>query len=1074
MNKPIRNQSICTWLAATSVALLSFLGGLLAGRVIFEWLFPSAAWLGQPGPAVLIALLFALVGLFLWNVLLRSNSLGGRTLRNRDSPGSNEPIQCENSWKAVIPFLPWLLGPIYLAGNSANLIGGRFLLFGCLWLSAVLLTRLIIKPGSWKWLGPLFLIVGLAPIYWLTMGRTVGTADTFEFQVVVPELGIVHPTGYPLYLLLTKPFTYLPFYSVAWRVNLATALYGLVAVCFIFWLLWRIQSRPVPALLAALLFGLSPTFWSQAVQAEVYTLHALIVAAALLVMREIGGWRIDGNNHRDQHQGLDSTGDRAKIGSGGRQKAVHRLGVFLSHPYGLTVVLALVLGLGLTNHLTTVILLPAAILTVIFSYRAGRYRGSPLSVARSVILVAIAFLLPLFLYAYLPIRWSAVNEEPMGFNRFVDWVIGGRFQGALQLRAWIEDTARYRVVGRIIESEWQPTLLLLISFAGALWSLVRSWRYSLILALTWLGTIFYGLNYYVPDLAVFLIPAFMILVIWWGIGLSALVEGLERAFDLLAKKVSKVGHRAAVLGLIAAGLLVVSTFALVAWNISERWSTADASHDDGSTDWARGVLSLPVENQSAILADSDKFPPLYYLQQVEGLRPDLDILLLPDEAAYRNEMTTRLEDGQNVYLARYLPGLEGLYSLRSEGPITRVDEQPSFELPDGLKPSSVVFGPIKLMGYSLDHASSFRGGRPAVTLYWTSEEKIDEVLHVYLRLVGQGIDAVSSGKHPANNYYPTVAWKPGEIIADFHSLPDISPGAPVRLDLQVALGPPFSPSGNLDWKTVTSVTIDPVEPDDLEPLRMKIGPIYLDGISIPKQARPHSEIPILVTGTGIDQEGLVFELRQSGQVQDKNNRLSMKDSSTKSGQNEPFIHSTVLTAPERPGLYDIVVSYPGQEARCGWLARETDGCAAGSIEIAGLPLPAGAFNFDDTIALISVDIPEGELSPGGQLGVNLQWQGLTDIDQDFTIFVQILDRDDNIVGQADSWPLQGTFPTSHWQPGERVSDPYIIQLAPDLPPGRYRLHIGLYLLETLQRLPIVDDTGLALDDKVVISGLSAP
>ena len=36
------------------------------------------------------------------------------------------------------------------------------------------------------------------------MGRTVGSADTFEFQVIAPQLGIAHPTGYPLYLILGK------------------------------------------------------------------------------------------------------------------------------------------------------------------------------------------------------------------------------------------------------------------------------------------------------------------------------------------------------------------------------------------------------------------------------------------------------------------------------------------------------------------------------------------------------------------------------------------------------------------------------------------------------------------------------------------------------------------------------------------------------------------------------------------------------------------------------------------------------------------------------------------------------
>ena len=86
--------------------------------------------------------------------------------------------------------------------------------------------------------------------------------------------------------------------------------------------------------------------------------------------------------------------------------------------------------------------------------------------------------------------------------------------------------------------------------------------------------------------------------------------------------------------------------------------------------------------------------------------------------------------------------------------------------------------------------------------------------------------------------------------------------------------------------------------------------------------------------------------------------------------------------------------------------------------------------------------------------------------------MQVLDAADRIVGQVDAWPVQGTFPTSQWTPGEVVRDPYVIQLSPDLPPGDYRLHVGLYLLATLQRLPVLDTTGAAVDDKVEVGGLT--
>lgn len=53
-------------------------------------------------------------------------------------------------------------------------------------------------------------------------------------------------------------------------------------------------------------------------------------------------------------------------------------------------------------------------------------------------------------------------------------------------------------------------------------------------------------------------------------------------------------------------------------------------------------------------------------------------------------------------------------------------------------------------------------------------------------------------------------------------------------------------------------------------------------------------------------------------------------------------------------------------------------------------------------------------------------------------------------------------------PGEVVRDPYLVQLAAELPPGDYRLHVGLYLLATMARLPVLDAGGTAVDDKVEV------
>lgn len=144
------------------------------------------------------------------------------------------------------------------------------------------------------------------------------------------------------------------------------------------------------------------------------------------------------------------------------------------------------------------------------------------------------------------------------------------------------------------------------------------------------------------------------------------------------------------------------------------------------------------------------------------------------------------------------------------------------------------------------------------------------------------------------------------------------------------------------------------------------------------------------------------------------------------------------------------------------------GCVVAEIDISGAPLPEGATNFDDKIALVDVEVAGENFAPGGQLPVTLSWLGLAEMAEDYTVFVQVLDAADRIVGQVDAWPVQGTFPTSQWRPGETVTDPYVVQLSTDLPPGDYRLHVGFYLLSTGQRLPVVDEAGNAVDDKVEV------
>jgi hypothetical protein len=123
------------------------------------------------------------------------------------------------------------------------------------------------------------------------------TGDSGELQFAAWLAGLSHPTGYPLYLILGWTWSHglagLGLASPAQAMTLLSVLFGALAVALTYLLAMALlaQSRPggrsvgpverIAALVAALTFAFTPTFWSQAVVTEVYTLHAALVAALL-------------------------------------------------------------------------------------------------------------------------------------------------------------------------------------------------------------------------------------------------------------------------------------------------------------------------------------------------------------------------------------------------------------------------------------------------------------------------------------------------------------------------------------------------------------------------------------------------------------------------------------------------------------------------------------------------------------------------------------------------------------------------------------------------------------------------
>ncbi len=896
---------------------------------------------------------------------------------------------------------PFLIVLIYVVWPQVDLAWALTLLSGAL----LLIGARYVLPNP-RWFDVALGVIVLA-IYLLTLGDHVGAADTFEFQVVAPQLGIAHPTGYPLFIGLGKLFSLLPINSLAWRVNLSAAIFATLAVWLIYRTIVLLTSDRLAAALAALMLAASPVLWSQAVVAEVYSLNALFVAAILFLTA-----------------GLLRTESK------------------IQNPKSKIYLLFFLFGLAFSHHLTSVILIPAVVLTLVFV----RPKLSVKSWLAAIGLLALGLTPWLFIY----LRWPGLHGgQWMTISAWLNWIFGLRFGGALNL-SLIFDQTRWSIVARIIIEQfgWAGAALALL---GLVVLIKRAWRVALLLAVTFTGCVFYGSVYNVPDVAVFMIPAFLIMAVWIGIAFAFLVEQIAVRADLL--RLTQYALRSTLYLLCA--LLPLWQFAGNFDEANQRGLNAEREA------WGRYVLSLPLPQNAAVLVDSEKIAPLYYLQVTENLRPDLDIMVLGDEALYRQELDRRVNAGQPVYLARFLPNLP--YRLRSLGPLVEVTREPSSAVPAiGREINASFDDQIELLGIDEQPGQPYR-----VTLHWQATSPERKNYHVRLRLIdAQGqVWWEDAGAHPVGGYYPTGAWAQAEVVSDFHEFklePFLLPGT---YDLEVGLFTPFRADGLTTadgaWLKIASVqVITPRHESLAREVRMAYGLTALLSLDEVSTAPPESPVTLRLQAMGATANASLALI-------DERQIYAVYTHTLRAGQTR-----ATFPAPEFEGDYQVHLA-TGQPARCWWLADMTNSCELGTLTVSG-EAGGAALNFDNQVLLQDAQLDRDTLKPGESLRVDLTWRGLKSWPDNYTAFVHLLGPDGKVHGQVDQWPVQGTLPTSSWTAGQVVNDPYVITLPADAPRGKYQVEVGWYLLATLRRLNVLDGVGRPSDDHVIIGEFEVP
>ncbi|MDH4138612.1 MAG: hypothetical protein OEW09_18115, partial [Anaerolineae bacterium] len=120
------------------------------------------------------------------------------------------------------------------------------------------------------------------------------------------------------------------------------------------------------------------------------------------------------------------------------------------------------------------------------------------------------------------------------------------------------------------------------------------------------------------------------------------------------------------------------------------------------------------------------------------------------------------------------------------------------------------------------------------------------------------------------------------------------------------------------------------------------------------------------------------------------------------------------------------------------------------------------------IELLGYELKEEPIQPGGALELTLYWQAREEIEKSYIVFTHLLDGEGNIQGQQDGIPTEGMYPTSSWLAGQVVTDKHRIPTAATAPAGSYRIAVGMYQLDSLERLEAVDAEGNPLPEGQIV------
>jgi hypothetical protein len=122
----------------------------------------------------------------------------------------------------------------------------------------------------------------------------------------------------------------------------------------------------------------------------------------------------------------------------------------------------------------------------------------------------------------------------------------------------------------------------------------------------------------------------------------------------------------------------------------------------------------------------------------------------------------------------------------------------------------------------------------------------------------------------------------------------------------------------------------------------------------------------------------------------------------------------------------------------------------------------------DAIRLLGYEAVDAALAPGSAFDVKLYWKAEGSPTEHYVVFVHLLNAEGNLIASHDGPPFDGRYPTQAWLPGDVVPDVHPLVLDADVPPGAYKLQVGMYHWPSLERLPVWDRHGEAQPERAIV------